>query len=438
MSKKTKPVRVIAVYVLMQVVVNGRSLSEALKNAQPGLKRQEESALLQEMCYGCLRWFDRLDAVIDLLLKKPLKERDQDIFYLLLVGLYQLDFMRIPPHAVVKETVNACQMMGKGWAKGLVNALLREFQRNGESLIADLKDDKEAFYSHPLWMIEQIESDWEQESDQILTANNQRPPMVLRVNQSKLSRTDYLLELQEAGIEAQVHPVADSALVLNKPAAVTALPGFEQGHFMVQDAAAQLVAPLMNLKPGLRVLDACAAPGGKTTHLGEICPELACLQALDIDESRLQQVQENLDRLQIKAQLLCGDAALPASWWDGQLYDRILLDVPCSGTGVIRRHPDIKSLRREADIDSLVQRQSAILQAIWPLLSPGGILLYSTCSVFRAENDYQVKSFIEENVDAREKVIQADWGRSGLVGRQILSGEAGMDGFYFARLEKNN
>jgi len=438
MARKTRPVRVIAVHVLMQVVVNGRSLSEALKQAQPSLKKHEESSLLQEMSYGCLRWFNQLDAVIDLLLKKPLKERDQDIFYLLLVGLYQLNFMRIPPHAVVKETVNACQIMGKGWAKGLVNALLRGFQRDGDSLLAELDDDREALYSHPLWMIEQIESDWQQEAVQILQANNQRPPMVLRVNSSKISRDGYARALEQSGIEVQPHTVAESALVLDKPMAVTALPGFEQGHFSVQDAAAQLVAPLLKLEPGQRVLDACAAPGGKTTHLREICPELSCLHALDIDELRLQQVQENLDRLQLQADLLCGDAALPDSWWDGKLYDRILLDVPCSGTGVIRRHPDIKSLRRKADIDSLVDRQSAILNAVWPLLAPGGILLYSTCSIFRPENDFQVRAFIEGNDDASERMIVTDWGHPGLVGRQILPGETGMDGFYFARLEKNN
>ena len=438
MAKKTRPVRVIAVHVLMQVVANGRSLTETLKNAQSGLKKQEESALLQEISYGCLRWFDQLYAIIDLLLKKPLKERDQDIFYLLLVGLYQLKFMRIPPHAVVKETVNACQVLGKGWAKGLVNALLRSFQRDGEKLMAELADDSEAVYSHPAWMIAQIESDWPQEADRILQANNQRPPMVLRVNQRLIGCQEYLQLLRQAGMAAQPHPYADFALVLEKPLPVKALPGFEQGYFMVQDAAPQLVAPLMNLEPGQRVLDACAAPGGKTTHLYQGCDELSCLHALDIEALRLQQLQQNLDRLQVRATLLCGDAANPDSWWDGQQYDRILLDVPCSGTGVIRRHPDIKSLRRQSDIDSLVRRQRAILQAVWPLLVPGGILLYTTCSIFRPENDAQVKEFVEETEDAREKVIQADWGRPGLVGRQVLPGEAGMDGFYFARLEKNN
>ncbi len=433
--KNTRPVRAVAAHVLLQVSEQGQSLSKVLSVAQQTLANSNEGALLQEMCYGSLRWYYRLDAVIALLLNKPLKERDLDVFCLLLVGLYQLEFMHIPAHAVIKETVNAVLAMRKSWAKGLVNALLREYQRNAVQLNNDLEQDEEARYAHPLWMIERIKQDWPQYYHELLDANNQRPPMVLRINQQQTNVESYQQELQLLGIQSQQTAWVDSALVLEQAVNVFDLPGFSQGKVSVQDSSAQLAATLMQLAPGQRVLDACCAPGGKTMHMLEICPSSQML-ALDIDSERLLQVQENLDRAALSAQLLTGDAAQPSSWWDGQVFDRILVDAPCSGSGVIRRHPDIKLLRSAADIDDLVSRQAEILDAIWPLLAPGGMLVYSTCSVFRQENEYQIKAFLLGHEDARANVIDAQWGYECEQGRQILPDEQGMDGFYYARLEK--
>ena len=436
MSKKNnRPVRAVAAQVILQVI-NGHSLTRALASGQQQLSGSNESALLQEMCYGSLRWFYRLDAILSMLLKKPLKERDQDIFCLLVVGLYQLEFMQVPDHAVIKETVNAVLSMRKTWAKGLVNALLREYQRHASQLATEWQQDEEALYAHPAWVIERLKNDWPECYETILEANNQRPPMVLRVNQQQTSTMEYQQELEVAGIQAHPSETVDSALILEQAVDVFALPGFPQGKVSVQDSSAQLAATLMRLQPGQRVLDACCAPGGKTVHMLEVCPQLKHLVALDIDEQRLQQVQENLERAAQSAALLVGDAARPSAWWDGQLFDRILIDAPCSASGVIRRHPDIKLLRSEYDIETLTRRQAEILAAIWPLLAPGGMLVYATCSVFKQENAMQVKNFLDSHQDARENSIDAKWGRRCQHGRQILPDQQGMDGFYYACVEK--
>jgi len=429
-------VRAIAANVVLNVSVHGQSLSRALVNAQQHLSRPAESALLQEMCYGTLRWFYQLDAVVASLLNKPLKERDQDVFCLLLVGLYQLQYMNVPSHAVIKETVNAVLSLKKSWAKGLVNAMLREYQRKGSEIRDSWVDDPEAEFAHPLWMIEQIEQDWSDQSELILRANNERPPMVLRVNQQQTTVDAYLKILIDAGIQAKPHTFSVSAIVLERAVNVYDLPGFKQGMVSVQDAAAQLAAHLLCAESGMRVLDACAAPGGKTSHILEATAEIKEMVALDIDEQRLVQVQENLDRIGLKATLLAGDAASPEDWWDGKPFDRILLDVPCSGTGVIRRHPDIKLLRTQEDIENLVKRQAGILDTVWPLLAPEGMLVYSTCSIFKQENEQQVHAFLQRQPEASEIEIKADWGVAGSAGRQILPGSEGMDGFFFARMKK--
>ena len=428
--------RAIAANVVLNVSVHGQSLSRALVNAQQHLSRPAESALLQEMCYGTLRWFYQLDAVVASLLNKPLKERDQDVFCLLLVGLYQLQYMNVPSHAVIKETVNAVLSLKKSWAKGLVNAMLREYQRKGSEIRDSWVDDPEAEFAHPLWMIEQIEQDWSDQSELILRANNERPPMVLRVNQQQTTVDAYLKILIDAGIQAKPHTFSVSAIVLERAVNVYDLPGFKQGMVSVQDAAAQLAAHLLCAESGMRVLDACAAPGGKTSHILEATAEIKEMVALDIDEQRLVQVQENLDRIGLKATLLAGDAASPEDWWDGKPFDRILLDVPCSGTGVIRRHPDIKLLRTQEDIENLVKRQAGILDTVWPLLAPEGMLVYSTCSIFKQENEQQVHAFLQRQPEASEIEIKADWGVAGSAGRQILPGSEGMDGFFFARMKK--
>lgn len=434
--KNTRPVRAVAAHVLLQVSEQGQSLGRVLSAAQQQLANSGEGALLQEMCYGCLRWYYRLDAVVALLLNKPLKERDHDIFCLLLVGLYQLEFMNIPPHAVIKETVNAVLAMRKSWAKGLVNALLREYQRNAAQLNSDLEQDEEARYAHPLWMIERIQQDWPAYSHECLNANNERPPMILRINRQQTDIESYQQSLQAQGIQSDRMAWVDTALCLEQAVNVFDLPGFVQGMVSVQDTSAQLAASLMQLQPGQRVLDACCAPGGKTMHMLETCTPLQML-ALDVDSDRLLQVQENLDRASLSAELLAGDAARPSDWWDGQQFDRILVDAPCSGSGVIRRHPDIKLLRSAEDIDDLERRQAEILNAVWPLLAPGGMLVYSTCSVFRQENEVQITTFLHDQADACASVIDAPWGYQCEQGRQILPDHHGMDGFYYARLAKN-
>lgn len=430
------PVRVLAARVVLQVSHQGQSLGSVLLAAQAKLANPSESALLQEMCYGSLRWYYQLDAYLEKLLKKPMKERDYDLFSLLIVGLYQLKHMNIPAHAVVKETVNAVHAMRKDWAKGLVNALLREYQRRHEQLADESQSDMEAFYAHPQWMIERLKNDWPKHFEAVLHANNQRPPMTLRVNLQQTTAADYQRELSAKGIGCDVNTLVPSAVHLHKPVNVHDLPGFNTGRVSVQDAAAQLAASLMDLQAGMTVLDACCAPGGKTLHMLETMPDIK-LTAVDVDAQRLQQVRENLQRAGLSVDLQQGDAAQPDSWWHGQAFDRILLDAPCSGSGVIRRHPDIKLLRRAEDINTLATRQQAMIKAIWPLLANGGMLVYVTCSVFKQEGEQQLTHFLQSRSDVTERVIEATWGHRCEVGRQILPDEPGMDGFYYACLEKN-
>jgi 16S rRNA (cytosine967-C5)-methyltransferase len=388
------------------------------------------------LAYGTLRWFYRLDVLLQKLLQKPLKQRDMDVHYLLLIGLYQLTQLAMPQRVAVNETVQATEALQKTWARSLVNAVLRNYQRRAGSFTETVNTDAGAKYAHPAWLIERLQSDWPHDWEAILRANNARPPFSLRVNLRRVTRDEYLDELTAHSIEALPLPHVLSGLALKKPVAVEKLPGFSAGVVSVQDGAAQLAAGLLSLAPGLRVLDACAAPGGKTAHILEVEPGLDVVTAIDIDECRLQRVEENLSRLSLHAELRQGDAAEASAWWDGRPYDRILLDVPCSATGVIRRHPDIKVLRKPEDVATLVSRQDGLLQALWPLLVPGGMLLYSTCSVLFDENSSRVARFLECHADAAELPINAAWGRACMHGRQILPGEDQMDGFFFACLQK--
>ena len=432
----TMDARACAARVLVRVINGGQSLSVALPDAVQSVTDVRQRALVQELSYGSLRWFYRLDALLQQLMQKPLKQRDADVRCLLLTGLYQLTQLAMPPRVAVNETVQAVQALNKPWARGLVNAVLRNYQRRAAALeVTDTTDDV-ARYAHPAWFIEQLKNDWPDDWKAILTANNRRPPFSLRVNQRRITRDEYLDELAARSIEAVPLVNTTTGLMLKRPVPVEALPGFSAGVVSVQDGAAQLAAGLLALAPGLRVLDACAAPGGKTAHLLEAGNGLAGLTALDIDERRLRRIEENLSRLSLHARLQPGDAGKPSAWWDGQPYDRILLDVPCSATGVIRRHPDIKLLRKPDDVATLVSRQAHLLQALWSLLVPGGMLLYCTCSVLSAENSGQIARFLEIQADAEELPISAAWGRGCLHGRQILPGENDMDGFYFACLRK--
>ena len=424
--------RLIAAQVLSRVLQDGQSLTAALDAALQAVESGKDRAFIQALCYGVCRTYHRLDFILSQLLDKPLK--DQSVKALALVGLYQLKYMRVKPHAAVSETVLAARK--KPWAKALINALLRSYLRDQEALEQKADNLHSSAISHPDWLIKQIEQDWPQQAPQIFQENNRQPPMALRVNLARISQDQYLQQLSGQGIEAVAVSFCTSAIILDKPVAVDLLPGFADGMISVQDTAAQLAAGLLDVQPGQRVLDVCAAPGGKAAHILETQPQLKELVAVDIEASRMHRVSDTLQRLKLPAKLVVGDAAKPEDWWEGQLFERILLDAPCSALGVIRRHPDIKLLRRAEDIEPLQILQQNILRAVWPLLAPGGIMLYATCSILKQENEQQIEAFLTEYPDAVELPIDADWGFAGSHGRQIMTGESSMDGFYYARIRK--
>ena len=433
----TSQPRKIAALLVHRVLDQGESLGSLLGAQLARLDDPRQRALAQELAFGTLRWSYRLEALLARLLRKPLKKKDRDLHALLLVGLYQLLILEMPAHAAVSETVEVARQLGKDWAAGMVNGVLRNAQRQSAALLKSVQDTTAtARWAHPDWWIERLQQDWPENWQQILEAGNQRPPMVLRVNRLQVERDDYLQQLRVSGIEALPLPFVESAIRLEQPVGVDSLPGFREGRVSVQDAAAQLCALLLDLQAGQRVLDACAAPGGKTGHILELAPQLESLLAIDVDETRLQKVRENLQRLHLDAGLLAADAGEPQAWWDGKPFDRILLDAPCSASGVVRRHPDIKLLRRPADVRSLSQQQQRLLEALWPLLASGGMLLYASCSVFRQENSDNLQVFLDQHSDASELPLQAEWGKVLPVGRQLLPGEHDMDGFYFACLTK--
>ena len=424
--------RLIAAKVLTSVIRDGQSLTAALNNTLGVVESDKDRAFIQALCYGVCRNFHRLDYILSQMLDKPLK--DLDVKALALIGLYQLKFMRVKSHAAVSETVLAARK--KPWAKALINALLRSYLRGQEGFEQKADNVKSALVSHPDWLIQQIEQDWPMQAQQIFQQNNEQPPMALRVNLANISQDQYLQKLRDQGIEAEAVSFCRSAILLNKPAVVDILPGFNEGWVSVQDTAAQLAAELLDVQIGHRVLDVCAAPGGKAAHILEHQPKVRELVAVDIDKLRLQRVNDNLQRLKLSAKLIVGDASKPEDWWDGQLFDRILLDVPCSALGVIRRHPDIKLLRRAEDINTLQVLQKRIMTAVWSLLAPGGIMLYATCSILKQENEQQIEAFLATNTNAIEVPINADWGLVRRYGRQILTGESAMDGFYYALIRK--
>jgi 16S rRNA (cytosine967-C5)-methyltransferase len=429
-------IRCIAAQVIQEVIAKGQSLSKVFPPALARVDAREQS-LFHELCYGTLRWYPGLQRLLERLLDKPLKPHQSDVQALLLLGLYQLLHLRIPAYAAVSEVVSATRQMGKGKAAGLVNAVLRNFQRKHTSCLQALAQDETWCNAHPAWLLHHFQVDWPHHWQTIVQANNTRPPYTLRVNLARLSRPAYLQTLTAKGIEAKPDPCSAAGINVANTLPVAALPGFFEGWVSVQDSAAQLAAGLLRLAPGLRVLDACAAPGGKTCHALESEPNLGYLLALDNNAERLSRLHDTLRRLGLKAPTHVGDAGKPTTWWDGQYYDRILLDAPCSGTGVIRRHPDIKILRRASDISSLAKQQLSLLEAVWPLLSPGGMLIYATCSILKQENEDTIVHFLASRRDAQEQPIDASWGRPGKRGRQILPGELGMDGAYYACLVKN-
>lgn len=426
--------RATAARVIADVVKKKQSLNAVLTAALPLLPENERS-LCQQLCYGVLRWHPQLNAISQQLLSKSLKAKDADIAALLLCGLYQLRELRIPSHAAISETVNATKTLGKQWAKGLINASLRNYQRQQDEIDKKLTQSDSALFAHPDWLIESFKHDWPNNWQAILNASNQQPPMMLRVNQQKGTKQDYLERLINADIAASEISQSPEGLLLEKPCDVYQLPGFTDGDVSVQDGAAQHVAALLDIKPGLRILDACAAPGGKTCHILEHEPSNDVI-ALDIAAHRLQQIEQNTERLKLKATLIASDAADIDAWWDGKLFDRILIDAPCSGTGVIRRHPDIKLLRRPDDISSLASQQQHLLNTLWPLLKPDGLLVYTTCSALKQENELQIENFLQHHPEAEEIEVSTAPAQRRPFGYQRLPGDDNLDGFYYACLHR--
>lgn len=423
--------RAAAAKAIAQVFKQQGSLASAL----PPLLKQvtpQDKGLLQELCYGSLRYFHLINQHLQGLLKQPLKPKDQDIQALLIIGCYQLDYSRIPPHAAVASCVEACRALRKNWACKLVNAVLRSYQRLEDR---DISSQPWLEQSHPKWLYKQIQQAWPDQANAILEQNNQHPPFSLRVNRQRLSRDDYLKLLDQQGIDASACQFSPDGITLAKPCPVELLPNFMDGWLSVQDEAAQFSAGLLQIEDNQRILDACCAPGGKTGHILE-CAKGISLTAIDTEAKRLKRVEENLQRLNLSAKLICDDAGNTDAWFDGQAFDRILLDAPCSATGVIRRHPDIKLLRKPNNILELCEIQQTLLEKLWATLKPGGILVYATCSVLPQENEMQISAFLEKHSDAQELKIDAHWGCKVSHGRQLFPQPGGHDGFYYARLQK--
>ena len=413
-------------------VLDGRALDAAVADARRRAG-PADGPLVQQLAYGAVRYWYRLEPVIAARQQRPLKRRDQDLRALLVVALYELLDMRTPPHAAVDAAVAATRALGKGWASGLANGILRRVLRESDALAGT--GDPAHDHGWPPWLAERVAGDWPDDWSAIAASGTARAPMTLRVHAGRQSTAQYRERLTAVGIEAEPHPHAPAALTLARPVPVDALPGFADGDVSIQDAAAQLAAPLLMPVSGCRVLDACAAPGGKTGHIAELGPP-GDLVAVERDADRAGELETGLARLAVQARIKVADAGDVASWWDGQPFDRILLDVPCSGTGVIRRHPDIRLLRRPSDIDALMTAQDALLGALWPLLAPGGMLVYTTCSILRCENADRVRRFLDRESSASAEAIVAEWGRADGPGRQVLPGEYGMDGFFYACLRR--
>lgn len=425
----------------LTAVLNGKASLNSSLPIQLDKVEVRDRGFTQDLAFGTARWQPRLSALATKLLQKPFKAADADVEALLLVGLYQLLYTRVPAHAAIGETVGCADKLKKPWAKALLNAVLRRAQRESQALLTELEHDPVVRTAHPRWLQKSLKAFWPEQWEAICAANNAHPPMILRVNRRHHSRDAYLKLLSEAGVAAKACVYSQDGIVLDEAGDVRSLPGFAEGWVSVQDEAAQLAADLLELAPGQRVLDACCAPGGKTCHILEVQPELAAVVAVDLEAKRLVRVRENLDRLGLDAQLIAADGRDTQAWWDGKPFQRILLDAPCSATGVIRRHPDIKLTRQAEDIAALAQLQGELLDAMWQALEVGGILLYATCSTLPTENTEVIEAFLARTPGARELDIGGQLGQpaAGLKqphGRQLLAQEGGHDGFYYAKLIK--
>ena len=421
-------VRADAARVLDAVMHRGRSLKAELSAAQSHIQDGRDRALLEAMVMAALRNRADYQATLKAWLPRPLGQRDNELRALLYAGFAQLDAMGLPSHAAVDATVEAARLLKRTHQAGMVNAVLRRATR--EPL---LRADTQAGW--PQWLLQHLHADWSEDAEAILRASRASPPMWLRVNRRKIDRDGYAELLREQGMDAQTPDHLPDGLLLDTPVAVTALPGFADGLVSVQDGSAQQIADVLALKPGMRVLDACAAPGGKTAHLLEREPGLQVI-ATDIDARRLRRVEEGLQRLGLSAQTLAADATQPDAWWDGRPFDTILIDAPCSATGILRRQPDILLHRRAEDVAALAALQARMLDALWPMLATGGTLVYATCSILRGENDRQIAAFLRRTAGARLEPLDAAFGRDTGFGHQRLPGEGGMDGFFYACLRK--
>lgn len=426
--------RALAAQCLADVALGGASLRERLAPAQTQLADPRDRAFLTALCNEGARWWLRFDSALDRLLDKPLRQREQALHALLVLGLVQLEILGLPPHAAVAATVEATRALERGGFAKLANAILRRWQREREALIRQLDSNVVSRSAHPRWLVDMLQHDWPEQAGAILAANNAPAPPMLRVNTRRTTRDALLAALESAGVAAKAHSFLRDAIALDANTDITRLPGFAEGHFSVQDGAAQIAADLLDLRDGQRVLDACAAPGGKACHALERA-EVELL-ALEREPARAMSIEANLRRLGLQCTVKTGDVGEPATWWDGKAFDRILLDAPCSATGVIRRHPDIKLHRRSADIATLAREQQRLLGTLWPLLSSNGRLVYATCSLLRAENAAAIEAFLAAHPDARVEAFELPAGQRSGSGWQILPGEGGLDGMFYAVLTK--
>jgi 16S rRNA (cytosine967-C5)-methyltransferase len=442
LATSLRSTRAAAARAVDRVLSDGRTLDRAFEDALDKSWPSRDLAEAKALAYGALRWHHRHRLIIAKLLKRPLRERDAVLEALLSVGLFQLINSRQPAYAVVSASVEASRVLKRGQAAGLINAALRRFERERENLLASVLEKDEGRFAHPQWFIDRVRLNWPAQWQAILNSGLEHPPYWIRVNRQKTPRGDYARRLKnEADIQSSELPGFPDALRLDRALAVTELPGFEQGLVSVQDVASQLAAELLAPEAGMRVLDTCAAPGGKAGHLLERGEGAIDLVAIDVDAARVELVNQNFQRLGQKAIAITADALKPDDWADRESFDRILVDAPCSSTGVIRRHPDIKFLRREKDIPLLAERQFEMLTRLWPLLKPGGRLLYSTCSVLEEENASVIRRFLDLISDAREiyplagPVLDTVTNLPG-PGYQLLPGTADTDGFYYALMER--
>lgn len=426
--------RALAAQALADIALRGMSLREAMEQKAPKLRDPRDRALLMALLSDGARWWLRFDTALDRLLDKPLRHKEPEVHALLVLGLVQLEILQLQDYAAVAATVEATRALGRPRLAGLVNAILRRWQRERVELLAALDTRPQTRYALPPWLVKTITTDWPDQPEAVLADSNREPPLMLRANRRRITRDALIEQLRAAGYQADAHPWLADGIVLPHSSDVTRMPGFAEGWFAVQDGAAQVAADVADVRHGQRVLDACAAPGGKACHLLERA-EIA-LTALDFDATRTTRIRQNLDRLGLQADVRVGDAGDPSGWWDAKLFDRILIDAPCSATGVLRRRPDVRLHRRASDIEPLVAQQQRILAALWPLLAPGGRLVYITCSLLRAENEAVVDRFFTGRDDAKAIPLQLPAGQTATTGWQILPGDGDLDGMYYAVFER--